>query len=69
METIKNVRERICKNYSANKFCLIQEQAGNMEAKCPNEAWDTEFEEAMLRRSGNNGSLMNEFKKVAKCKK
>jgi hypothetical protein len=50
METIKNVRELICKNYSANKFCLIQEQAGNMEAKCPNEAWDTEFEEAMLRR-------------------
>lgn len=55
METIKQVRERICGNCSAVSFCKMQEQAGNMEAKCPNEAWDTEFEEAMLRRSGNNG--------------
>lgn len=55
METIKQVRERICGNCSAASFCKTQEQAGNMEAKCPNEAWDTEFEEAMLRRSGNNG--------------
>lgn len=57
MEAIKQVRERICKNCSANKFCQIQKQAENMEAICPNEAWDTEFEEAMLRRSGNNGNI------------
>lgn len=45
METIKNVRERICGNCSAARsFCKTQEQAGDMEAKCPNEAWDTEFE-------------------------
>lgn len=57
METIKNVRERICGNCSAASFCKTQEQAGNMEASCPNEAWDTEFEAAMLRRSGNNGNF------------